>query len=309
MTTRRSFLRSMAAGGGAVFGVPRWLLAADTVGLVILHTNDTHSRMDPFPDGSGSFAGLGGVARRAALIERIRREHSNVLLLDSGDIFQGTPYFNYFGGEVEFKAMSAMGYDASTLGNHDFDNGIDGFTAMLPHATFDFVSANYDVAGSPLEPHVQPYVIRVFDRVKVGIFGLGVDFSGLVLPQHHDGVGYNDPVLTARRVSETLRNQGCHLVICLSHIGYRYPNDRVSDTDLANLVPEIDLILGGHTHTFMDQPDQYRQGESGFTLVNQVGWAGLRLGRIDVTFGPNAQALGWHSTQYEVSGGGKTRLS
>ena len=224
MITRRSFLHAMAAGGGAALGVPHQLAASPTLNLVILHTNDTHSRIDAFPSGSGRFAGMGGVAQRAALVKRIRREHKNVLLLDSGDIFQGTPYFNYFGGEVEFKAMSAMGYDVSTLGNHDFDNGVDGFTAMVPHATFDFVSANYDVAGSSLE-HTRTTLCRACFRpsVKVGIFGLGVDFAGLVLPQHHVGVGYLDPVIAARRVSETLRQQGCHLVICLSHIGYRYP--------------------------------------------------------------------------------------
>ncbi len=161
---RRRFLRVAGAGAAGGLLLPGWVRGQepdqDEVRLVILHTNDTHSRMDPFPMDGGPFQGLGGVARRATLIERVRAEHPNVLLLDSGDIFQGTPYFNFFKGEVEFKAMSAMNYHVATLGNHDFDNGVDGLVEMMPHATFDFVSANYDVSGSPLEPHVRPWVIR-----------------------------------------------------------------------------------------------------------------------------------------------------
>lgn len=300
MVTRRSFFQTVTAGAAATLVSPYRASAIEPVNLVILHTNDTHSRIDPFPMDGGRFEGLGGVAQRATMIEQIRRQHEHVLLLDSGDVFQGTPYFNFFGGEIEFKTMSAMGYAASTLGNHEFDNGLEGFLSMLPHANFPFVSANYDVSKSPLANHVEPYIIRTVGPVKIGIFGLGIEFEGLVLPQDHGAVVYNDPVIAARRVSEDLRQIGCHLIVCLSHIGYRYRNDRVSDTDLANLVPEIDIILGGHTHTFMDSPDQYRQGETNFTIVNQVGWAGIRLGRIDVTFGPRGEALGWAGTAYDV---------
>ena len=178
---RRLFLRVAGAGAAGGLFLPAWLKGAeqplddilhegggplgiaglrpdaDDVHLVILHTSDTHSRMDPFPMDGGRFQGLGGVARRATLIERIRNEHPNVLLLDSGDIFQGTPYFNFFRGEIELKAMSAMDYQVATLGNHDFDNGVGGLVEMMPHASFDFVSANYDVGGSLLEPHVRPW--------------------------------------------------------------------------------------------------------------------------------------------------------
>ena len=318
---RRDFMRALGLGGVAgLAGVePLWagtatrfrgggrdlsytpLLHDDGVRLVVLHTNDTHSRMDPFPMDGGRFEGLGGAARRATLIRRVREANEHVLLLDSGDIFQGTPYFNFFGGELEFRAMTAMGYDVATLGNHDFDNGVDGLVAMLPEAGFEFVSANYDVSGSALAGHVEPYTIREFGGVKVGIFGLGIAFEKLVLASLHEGVVYTDPVAAARRVSRELREQECSLVICLSHLGYRYGDSaRPSDQTLAAEVPEIDLILGGHTHTFLDDPDVLDQGSNGFTVVNQVGWGGMRLGRIDVSFDPAGHTSGLATAGYAI---------
>ena len=276
-------------------------LIDDAFRLVVLHTNDTHSRMDPFPMDGGRFAGLGGAARRATLIRRVREANEHVLLVDSGDIFQGTPYFNFFGGEIEFRAMTAMGYDVATLGNHDFDNGVDGLVAMLPEAGFEFVSANYDVSESALAGHVQPHTVREFDGVKVGIFGLGIAFEKLVLASLHQGVRYTDPVAAARASCRELREQGCSLVICLSHLGYVYPDPaRPSDRTLAEAVPEIDLILGGHTHTFLDEAVVYGQGRTGFTVVNQVGWGGMRLGRVDVTFDQARQASGWAAAGYDI---------
>lgn len=288
---RRDFIHTAgtAALGGLV--LPEWLRGAesgaqdDDTHLVILHTNDTHSRIDPFPMDGGRFEGLGGVARRATLVDRVRGEHPNVLLLDSGDIFQGTPYFNFFKGEIEFQAMSAMRYDVATIGNHDFDNGVEGLAAMMPHADFQFVSANYDVSASPLAAHVRPWTIREVGGVRVGIFGLGIAFEGLVLEQLHQGVRHTDPYAAARRCVTELRAEGCSLVICLSHLGYRYRSDDPCDTLLAQEVDGIDLILGGHSHTFMDQPDIHTKADGSQTLVNQVGWAGMRLGRVDVTLG------------------------
>ena len=279
---------------------PRGPLIDDSVRLVVLHTNDTHSRMDPFPP-DGPFAGLGGAARRATLIRRVREANEHVLLLDSGDIFQGTPYFNFFGGELEFRAMTAMGYDVATLGNHDFDNGVEGLARMLPEAGFDFVSANYDVSASSLAERVQPWTVREFGGVRVGIFGLGIAFEKLVLASLHRGVEYTDPFAAARASCQELRNQGCALVICLSHLGYEYADpSRPSDLSLAEAVPDIDLVLGGHTHTFLDQPDTFDQGQTGFTLVNQVGWGGMRLGRIDVTFDASGGANNHATAGYEI---------
>jgi 5'-nucleotidase len=298
---RRRFFQTFAAGAAGAYLAPLKALAGDEVRLVVLHTNDTHSRIDPFPLDGGRNEGMGGIARRATLIKQIRARESNVLLLDSGDIFQGTPYFNFFGGEVEFKAMSAMGYDASTLGNHDFDNGIDGLVRMLPHASFPFVSANYTVdPASPLAGKVMSHLIRQVGPVKVGIFGLGIDFDRLVIGALHEGVSYSDPILAARQQVEALRQQGCHLVICLSHLGYRYREDRPSDMTLAAEVPGIDLILGGHTHTFLDAPETISHPDGRFSIVNQVGWAGIRLGRIDVVFSSDARPNRWYGSIYTV---------
>ena len=230
---------------------------------------------------------MGGVARRAALIESIRKENPNVLLLDAGDIFQGTPYFNYYGGELEFKLMSMMKYDASTIGNHDFDNGLQGLYAQLPHATFDFISANYDFKNTVMDGFVKPY--KIFDKngIKVGVFGLGVELQGLVDKKMYGETVYNDPVETAQDMVRILKKeQKCDLVICLSHIGYSYRNEpnKICDLNLATLTKDIDMIIGGHTHTFLDKPTVVKNLEGKDVLVNQVGCYGINLGRIDVFF-------------------------
>ncbi len=297
--TRRQFLKTLGAGAAGAYLAPRAALAGNETRLVVLHTNDTHSRIDPFPMDGGRNEGMGGAARRAALVKKIRQNNDHVLLLDSGDIFQGTPYFNFFKGEIEFKTMSAMNYDVVTLGNHDFDNGVDGLVSMLPHAEFEFVSANYDVSGSPLADRVMPHTIKQMGPIKVGIFGLGIDFESLVLPALHKGVSYNDPIIAAQKQVAYLRNAGCNLVICLSHMGYRYRNDRVSDTALAQLVPGIDLILGGHTHSFLNAPDVYNHKE-GSSVVHQVGFAGIRLGRADVVFTNDGQKSRWYMSDYAI---------
>lgn len=296
---RRQFLQTFAAGAAGSFLAPLPALAAQETRLVILHTNDTHSRIDPFPMDGGRNAGMGGAARRSALINRVRQENAHVLLLDSGDIFQGTPYFNFFKGEIEFKTMSAMGYDVATLGNHDFDNGVAGLVDMLPYADFEFVSANLDVTNSLLAPHVKPHTIKQVGPLKVGIFGLGIDFHSLVLPALHEGVKYNDPVMAAQKQVDELRNAGCHLVVCLSHLGYRYRSDKVSDSDIAQLVPGIDLVLGGHTHSFLRAPDVHQHAGSE-TVVNQVGFAGIRLGRADFVFNSEGVKDRWYISDYSI---------
>ena len=272
----------MLAGG---LLAPTAIVAEPLSRLVILHTNDTHSRIDPFPDDGSRYAGLGGVARRATLIKQVKAQEKHVLLLDSGDIFQGTPYFNLFKGEVEFKTMTALGYDVATLGNHDFDNGVEGLARVSPLARFEMVSANYEVKGTPLEGWVRPYTVRQMGPIKVGIFGLGIDFKHLVLPELHDGVTYQDPVEVARAMVAELERQGCTFIVCLSHLGYRYREEHlISDVRLAPLVPGLHLILGGHTHTFMQEPDVIRHAHAPPTYIHQVGWAGIWLGRVDVLF-------------------------
>jgi 5'-nucleotidase len=237
---------------------------------------------------------MGGVARRAALIESIRAENPNVLLLDAGDIFQGTPYFNYYGGELEFKLMTMMKYDLATLGNHDFDNGIDGFHAQLHNAGFGFVSANYDFKNTVLNGLIPPYKIFNKDGIKVGIFGLGVQLEGLVDKKNSKETVYIDPVEMAQDMARILKHeQHCDLVICLSHIGYQYKNepDKICDLKLATLTQDIDLIIGGHTHTFLDKPTVLKNVVGQEVLVNQVGCYGVNLGRIDFYFDSDSEKI------------------
>lgn len=255
--------------------------------ITILHTNDVHSHIDPFPPTDAKNPNMGGVSRRASLIESIRKENPNTLLLDAGDIFQGTPYFNYYGGELEFKLMSMMKYDLATMGNHDFDNGIDGFYSQLHNAKFDFVSANYDFKNTILDGVVKPYKVFVKDGIKIGVFGLGVQLDGLVDKKNYKETVYNDPVLVSQEMTRILKTQErCDLIICLSHIGYAYKNDpdKISDLKLAAATRDIDLIIGGHTHTFLDKPTIVKNLDGIDTLVNQVGCYGINLGRIDFYF-------------------------
>lgn len=287
---RRDFIQKTAATS-ALLGLGGFSLSSfksvNTKHLTVLHTNDVHSYIDPFPANHPKNPNMGGVARRAALIESIRKENPNVLLLDAGDIFQGTPYFNYYGGELEFKLMSMMQYDLATFGNHDFDNGIEGLYAQLPHASFEFVSANYDFKNTIMNGYVKPYKIINKDGIKVGVFGLGVGLDGLVDKKNYKETIYLDPVGVAQDMARILKQEKkCDLVICLSHLGHKYKDepDKICDTKLATLTKDIDLIIGGHTHTFLDKPTVLKNTVGQDVLVNQVGCYGINLGRIDFYF-------------------------
>jgi 5'-nucleotidase len=283
---RRNFIKQigLACGALALTSIPNDLLAvAGHTKITILHTNDTHSRIDPFPASDSKFGGMGGVARRMQLINKIRSEEKNVLLFDSGDIFQGTPYFNYYGGELEIKLMSAMKYDAATMGNHDFDAGIDGFNKQLPHATFPFLCSNYDFSKTVLAGKTQSYKIIEKENIRIGIFGLGIELQGLVDEKCFEKTIHKNPLDTANLIAKNLKeNEKCDIIICLSHLGYRYEGSKkVSDAVLAEQTVNIDLILGGHTHTFLDEPVAYKNLKGNKVLVAQSGFGGIRLGRID----------------------------
>ena len=284
---RRDFIKNTAASSALLTLGGLSLSSFNSVAskhITILHTNDVHSYIDPFPANHPKNPNMGGVVRRASLISTIRKENPNVLLLDAGDIFQGTPYFNYYGGELEFKLMSMMNYDIATIGNHDFDNGIDGLLAQFPNAKFDFVSANYDFKNTVLDGHIKPYKIMFVDGVKIGVFGLGVQLDGLVDKKNCKETVYNDPIEVATDMSRILKHKKkCDLVICLSHIGYAYKDEpnKVCDIILAKKTKDIDLILGGHTHTFLDKPVIEKNLDGNDVVINQVGCYGLNLGRID----------------------------
>ncbi|MAN29278.1 MULTISPECIES: bifunctional metallophosphatase/5'-nucleotidase [Mesonia] len=283
---RKTFIQNTAAAGiftgiGGL-GLLSSSFKAPAKHITILHTNDVHSHIEPFPADDAKYPNLGGISRRYSLIENIRKENPNTLLLDAGDIFQGTPFFNFYGGEIEFKLMSKLKYDAATLGNHDFDNGIDGFNAQLPNADFSFISSNYDFSNTILDGKVKDYQVFTKDGVKIGVFGLGIELDGLVSKKNYKETQYLNPVEIAQEMTKKLKQEEkCDLVICLSHLGYHYDSDKIDDLKLASQTKDIDLIIGGHTHTFLPKPTVTKNLEGKKVLVNQTGWAGVNLGRID----------------------------
>src|SRR4030095_809634 len=295
MLTRKAFIYNNMMAAGTLFAGRSLLseLIADEKAyrLTILHTNDVHSRIDPFPMDGGANQGLGGVAARAEIIEKIRREEEYVLLLDAGDIFQGTPYFNFYKGEPEIKAMSSMGYEATTIGNHDFGAGLETLAVQLSnHAKFSMLVSNYDFTGTPMEYKYEPYKIFKKGKIKIGVFGLGIEMTGLVPENLSAGTKYVDPVVKGNEIAATLKKEkNCDLIICLSHLGYQYSDNRISDKRLAKETENIDLIIGGHSHTFLNAPDILKNKKGDDVLVNQVGWAGINLGRLAFGFSKNAK--------------------
>ncbi len=294
---RRAFVKNIAAssalatlGGGFLQNCSR----SSKRHITILHTNDVHSHIDPFGPEHPRNPNMGGVARRASIVEAVRAENPDTLLLDAGDIFQGTAYFNYYGGELEFKLMSMLRYDAATIGNHDFDNGIEGLYAQLPNASFSFLSANYDLSNTILDGHVQPYKVFTKDEIRIGVFGLGIRLKGLVRPKDYKETKYIDPIEVSKDIVRELRDrQHCDLVICLSHLGFQYKTeDAPSDVVLAKSTSDIDLIIGGHTHTFLDAPVIETNAKGEPVLINQVGCYGINVGRIDFYLDSDKKASG-----------------
>ncbi|MBL0355654.1 MAG: metallophosphoesterase [Chitinophagaceae bacterium] len=308
MQSRRKFLQQTALAAGSLLASKSVFAGAANLGdvtkLTILHTNDVHSRLEPFPMDGGKNQGLGGVAARADLIKKIKAEEESksivaggdffkdpdaghVLLLDAGDIFQGTPYFNLYKGEPEIKAMSAMGYEAATMGNHDFDAGLENFATQLQHANFPILLCNYDFTNTPMEFKSQPFKIFRKGKLKIGVTGVGIEMKGLVPDVLAGNTKYLDPVENLNRTAAMLKkDKGCDMVICLSHLGYQYREDatRMCDIILAKESDNVDLIIGGHTHTFMDAPVVEKNKSGSDVLINQVGWAGIILGRLDFGF-------------------------
>lgn len=302
MSNRRDFLRTAAFAGLALplSGSPRWSRGDEKAALwepllepengetliTVLHTNDTHSQIDPVLDNDKSWAGKGGVARRATLVKRVRKENPNTILLDAGDVLQGTPYFNFYKGEVEYKAMSLIGYDAGTIGNHEFDNGVEALAKALQYANFDIISTNYDVRGSLLEKKVKTHAVKVVGGIRVGLFGMGIRPDGLITNENFAPLKYMDPVRMTRGVVKLLREQErCQLVLGMSHLGYYATpkGDEIGDSQVAAQVEGIDFIASGHTHTFMENPVLQKNPAGKDTIIYQVGKSGIYVGRVDFT--------------------------
>lgn len=288
MSNRRTFLKqSLVSSGALALGLlPSELFASgELVKLTVMHTNDMHCHIDPFPADHAEYPGKGGLTRIASMVSQARKENPHLLLLDAGDLFQGTPYFNYFNGDLIIKIMSKMGYDAGTIGNHEFDNGLDDILSAFKFANYPIISSNYDFTDTILADRVVPYQVIKKGRIKIGIYGLGIELAGLVNQKNYGNTKYLNPLNMALKMEVLLKKElKCDLVICLSHLGYSYENTKISDTALANQTRFTDLIVGGHTHTFLEKPTVLKNADGKPILVNQAGWAALALGKIEFIF-------------------------
>lgn len=285
---RRGFIRNGMVGiaGIGLAASPFNIFANDDfVNISILHTNDLHCHIEPFGTDNQKFAGKGGLARISALVKQIKSENNNTLLFDAGDMFQGTPYYNYFKGELMLQLMSAVGYDAGTIGNHEFDDGLEGIFDSLPAANFPIINSNYDFSNTILAGKFPPWKIFKKSGIKIGVYGLGIELKGLVADKNFGETVYNNPIETAIEMESFLKNdKNCDLVICLSHLGFQYRENKVSDMILANETSMTDLIIGGHTHTFLEEPIVQLNKAGKQVIVNQASWGGMVLGKIDFAF-------------------------
>lgn len=264
------------------------LAAQDIKELYILHTNDMHSRIEPFasyfPD--TLLAGKAGVVRRAALIKQERKKHADLLLFDCGDFSQGSPYYNLFKGEVEVKLMNEMGYDAGTIGNHEFDFGLENMARLFKMANYPIVCANYDVRGTILEGLVKEYVIIERNDIRIGVFGLGAKLDGLVAHASYGDVKFEDPVSEGQRIVDLLKTkERCDLVICLSHLGWE--GEPYSDVELIENTRNIDIVLGGHSHSFFETPRYYKNLDGIEVPVQQMGKHAAFVGKMVVKLQKN----------------------
>ncbi len=287
MNSRRDFLKTLLTAG-AVVAMPRMIFPRGEKKqkhIIILHSNDTHSQIDPLPETHHRFPGMGGYAARSAVIKDIRGEGSPVLLFDSGDIFQGTPYYNMFGGEVEMKLMSEMNYSAACVGNHEFDKGLDGLASALELASFPMLSSNYIFKHPKLSKLIHREKIFEFGKIKIGVFALGVNPDGLINATTFGDTEYRDPVITAAEMAYKLKKTDkCSMVICLSHLGYKDDEGGPADYELAKQSKNIDIILGGHSHTLLSNPVTVYNSDGQPVTITQNAYAGVRLSRIDTWF-------------------------
>ena len=253
--------------------------------LVILHTNDTHSCIYPLNKhlADTMLAGRGGFIRRAVMVGEERGKHPNLLLLDSGDFSQGSSYYTLYKGDVEVGLMNLMRYDAATIGNHEFDFGVENMARLFKKADFPIVCANYDFTGTALEGLVRPYVVLKRDGLRIGVFGLSPELDGLVLAESCAGVKYNDPVKAANDVAKTLKEkEKCDIVICLSHLGWELAG--LDDTELMPQLRNVDIVLGGHSHTYFKNMEYVKDLDGREIPNDQNGKHGIYVGKIVVDF-------------------------
>lgn len=245
--------------------------------IVILGTNDTHSRIEPIPENDRNYGGMGGVVAREAFIDGIRKQNQNVLLFDAGDFVQGTPYFNLFHGRVEAQAMNLMKYDAGTLGNHEFDYGLDTLKMIVKKLNFPILNCNYDFSETVLKDDIKPYVILKRFGLKIGVLGVGVDPEGLIQKNKYEGMLFKPAISSVNFYAKILKDsKKCDLVVCLSHLGYS------DDIKLAEQSKNVDIIIGGHSHTYMEKPDMRTNLDGKEVLIFQTGKSGAYVNKIEV---------------------------
>lgn len=306
MQNRRTFLKQSGIAGGMLLlgSFPFSSMSKeDLIKITILHTNDTQSQIEPFADNAPKFAALGGIQARADQIKKIRAEEENVLLFDAGDFFQGNPYFDVYKGVPEIKAMNMMQYDAVCIGEHDFDGGIDNLATRIKQANFPFLCANYDCTKTSLNNNLLPYTVIRKAGVKFGIFGLGIKLKGLVTDEISNNIKYSDPILKANETAALLKKkEDCDFIICLSHLGLGNTNfNEINDKSLVAQSENIDLIIGGHSHTLLQKPLRYFNQKKKETLIVQAGWGGVHLGRIDYAFSSNKTILSTNAQTVELA--------
>lgn len=262
--------------------------AQSTKEIYLFHTNDMHSRIEPFPENYQDtlLAGKAGMVRRATFISQQREIHPDLLLFDCGDFSQGTPYYNIYKGEVEISMMNEMRYDAGTIGNHEFDFGLENMARLFRLAEFPIVCANYDVTGTVLEGLVKEYVVLHRDGIKIGVFGLGAQLEGLVAKASYGDVKFEDPVSEAQRIADLLKIQEkCDLVICLSHLGWK--GEPYSDVELIENTCNIDVVLGGHSHSYFEKPEYYKNLDGVEVPLQQMGKHAAFIGKMVLTLQKN----------------------
>ncbi len=254
-------------------------LPAAAQSLVLLHTNDTHSNIEPDANG------VGGILPRKAIIDSVRKAEKNVFLIDAGDMVQGTLYFKFFKGDVEYPLFNMMDYDIRILGNHEFDNGLDELAKYWKNVKANRLSANYDFSGTPAKGLFSPYVIKKVGKKKVGFLGINVDPASLISEENYKGMKFLPVIETANRTAAELKKRGCDLIVAVTHIGYDVLN-KVDDVELARNSKDIDIIIGGHSHTFVDPstPDKtpywIKNAAGRDVLVAQTGKYGKNVGYI-----------------------------
>lgn len=258
------------------------IIAGEKVKLVILHTNDTHSQVEPTEKSSSKTADMGGYARRMGVINQIREQEKNVILLDAGDFSQGTPYFNFYNGRVEIDALNKMKYDAITVGNHEFDNGIDTLAVILAKANIPIISSNYQIDSTPLKDLIQPYMILKKAGLKIGIMAINVEPKGLIIESNYKGLVFKNALQSAIDMSTFLKKEKkCEVIICLSHLGADTTKNEINDFEIAHKTRYIDVIIGGHSHSMITN-NTVKNVAGKPIVIAQMAKSGLYLGKVEL---------------------------